>query len=164
VSDYTCTIHWQRQPTEAFTDQRYSRGHSWTFDGGCVVPASSSPHSVPVPFSLEANVDPEEAFVAALASCHMLFFLHLAAQQGLVVENYTDRAVGLMARDASGRLSMTEVTLNPVAGFRDAQPTLTEIAEWHETAHDRCFIARSVKTAVRTELSGQRTAIAGISG
>jgi organic hydroperoxide reductase OsmC/OhrA len=150
MSEYTATISWQRQGA-AFTDQKYSRAHQWRFDGGAVVPGSSSPHVVRVPLSDPAAVDPEEAFVASLASCHMLFFLSLAAGKGLIVDNYEDAAVGVMAKNTDGRMAMTVVTLRPRAVFAGRQPTPEELSSLHHRAHEECFIASSVKTDVRCE-------------
>lgn len=151
MSTYSATLRWQRNGA-AFTDQRYSRAHEWHFDGGAVVPGSSSPHTVPLPYSDAAAVDPEEAFVAALSSCHLLWFLHLAAKAGFVVERYEDRADGVMARNAEGRLAMTLVTLRPNAAFAgDRQPTRAEVEVLHHAAHEECFIANSVKSEVRCE-------------
>src|SRR5262249_33625994 len=110
------TILWQREGA-TFTDNRYSRGHRWLFDGGGELPASSSPNVVPLPMSLPAAVDPEEAFVAALASCHMLSFLYIAAKRGFVVEEYRDEAVGDLAKNEAGKLAMTVVTLHPAITF-----------------------------------------------
>jgi len=150
MSEYSATISWQRQGA-AFTDQKYSRAHQWRFDGGAVVPGSSSPHVVRVPLSDPAAVDPEEAFVASLASCHMLFFLSLAAGKGLIVDSYQDAAVGVMAKNEAGRMAMTVVTLRPKAVFAGRQPTPEELSSLHHRAHDECFIASSVKTDVRCE-------------
>lgn len=153
MSEYTAVIRWNRGQGEAFTDSRYSRGHTWEFDGGVTVPASSSPHVVPLPFSVAANVDPEEAFVAALSSCHMLVFLAIAAKRGFVVEEYADRAVGVMEKDARGKLSITEVTLRPRIVFSgDRRPTREQLEKLHHQSHDNCFIANSVKTRVTTEV------------
>ncbi len=149
--NHQAVIEWSRHG-EKFIDNRYSRGHRWRFDGGVDVPASSSPHVVPVPMSVRAAVDPEEAFVASLSSCHMLWFLSIAARRGFVVESYRDEAIGVMAKDASGKIAMTQVTLRPdvrLAG--DKQLTDEELAAIHHEAHDECFIARSVKTEVRCE-------------
>src|SRR5436305_6059705 len=110
MAEYKAVVEWSRCG-EKFTDNRYSRGHRWLFDGGVEVPASSSPHAVPVPLSVAAAVDPEEAFVASLSSCHMLWFLSIAAKRGFVVDSYRDEAVGVMAKDAAGKLAMTRVTL-----------------------------------------------------
>ena len=146
---YTATITWERDPPSTFTDKRYSRAHHWAFDGGVVVPASSSPHSVPVPLSNPANVDPEEAFVAALSSCHMLTFLYLAALDGYAVDRYTDAASGIMEKTANGRQAVTRVTLNPVVGFSGRKaPTQAALADLHHRAHEECYIANSVKTVI----------------
>lgn len=139
----------------AFTDNRYSRGHRWLFDGGVEVPASSSPQVIPLPMSIAAAVDPEEAFVASLSSCHMLWFLSIAARRGFLVDSYRDEAVGLMAKDLSGKLAMTRVTLHPDALFvGERRPTSDEIIAIHHEAHEQCFIANSVKTEVRCEPVG----------
>jgi organic hydroperoxide reductase OsmC/OhrA len=144
-------VVWSRDGA-VFTDNRYSRGHRWLFDGGVEVPASSSPHVVPLPLSVAAAVDPEEAFVASLSSCHMLWFLSIAAQRGLVVESYRDEAVGVMGKDAAGKLAMTRVTLRPEVRFSgDPRPAADEVAALHHEAHEKCFIANSVKTDVRCE-------------
>ena len=153
MAEFTAQVHWQRQGA-AFTDKRYSRGHVWRFDGGTEVPASSSPHSVPLPYSLAAAVDPEEAFVASISSCHMLWFLHLAAQAGWVVDDYRDEAFGVMARNAAGRLAMTEVTLRPAVAFAgERRPDAAEVERLHHAAHDECYIANSVTTDVRCQPS-----------
>lgn len=153
MAEYTASIQWARGADEAFLDQRYSRGHLWEFDGGIRVPASSSPHVVPLPYSVEANVDPEEAFVASLSSCHMLFFLAIAAQQGFVVESDVDHAVGVMEKGSDGKMAMTKVTLRPKAVFSGAQHPSDEVLEQiHHDSHEKCFIANSVKTEVVTEI------------
>jgi organic hydroperoxide reductase OsmC/OhrA len=145
------TIQWQRDGA-AFTDSRYSRGHRWQFDGGVEVPASSSPHVVPLPMSVEAAVDPEEAFVAALSSCHMLAFLFIAAKRGFVVDEYRDEAVGELAKNESGKLAMTIVTLHPaIAVGGERQPSHAEVEAMHHEAHEQCFIANSVRTDVSCE-------------
>ncbi|MCW8884381.1 MAG: OsmC family protein [Motiliproteus sp.] len=152
MSEYTATVTWQRGD-QAFLDNRYSRGHQWQFDGGVTVPASASPHIVPLPYSVAENVDPEEAFVVSLSSCHMLFFLHLAAQQGFIVDSYEDDAIGTMAKNQQGRLAMTKVRLRPKTCFSgDKRPTPEELQELHHQAHEECFIANSVKTRVITEI------------
>src|SRR5262245_60924184 len=115
-AEYTSVVEWSRGGAR-FTDNRYSRGHVWRFDGGVAVPASSSPHVVPLPLSVAAAVDPEEAFVASLSSCHMLWFLSIAAKRGFVVDDYRDEAVGVMEKNAEGRLAMTRVTLRPAVRF-----------------------------------------------
>lgn len=151
MGEYTATVIWQREAAAVFTDNRYSRAHRWQFDGGAVVPASSSPHIVPLPFSDAAAVDPEEAFVASLASCHMLFFLSIAARAGHVVENYRDSAIGLMARTEQGREAFAQVTLRPQVAFAAPAPTPQQQLEWHHSAHEQCFIAASVRCAVLVE-------------
>ena len=151
-STHTAVVQWQRQPDEAFTDQGYSRRHEWRFDGGAAVAASSSPHAVPLPHSDPTAVDPEEAFVAALSSCHMLWFLALAAKAGWVVDHYRDEAAGTLARNAAGRQAMTVVTLRPTVGWGGArQPDAAERARLHHAAHEACYIANSVTTEVRCE-------------
>lgn len=151
MADYTVTVHWERRD-QRFTDNRYSRGHTWTFDGGATIPASSSPHVVPIPYSDASAVDPEEAFVASLSSCHMLWFLSIAAKRGFCVDRYADDAVGIMEKDQSRRLAMTRVTLRPRTVFSgDRLPTQADIQAMHDQAHEECYIANSVKTEVRCE-------------
>lgn len=151
MSEYQAIVSWERRGA-VFTDNRYSREHQWEFDEGVRVPASASPHVVPLPYSSAAAVDPEEAFVAALASCHMLWFLSLAAKRSLVVDSYHDPAVGVMGRDAEGKLAMLEVTLRPVVRFGgDRRPADADVAALHHDAHAECFLARSVRTRVRCE-------------
>ncbi len=150
--DYHATVVWQRGNHELYTDQRYSRAHQWRFDGGAVVPASSSPKVVPAPYSVPANVDPEEAFVAALSSCHMLFFLFYAAQHGLVVDDYEDQAVGVMGADAQQRTVMLKVCLRPRVRFGETSTVdASQLAALHHRAHESCFLANSVKCAVEVE-------------
>jgi organic hydroperoxide reductase OsmC/OhrA len=152
MSTYTAQVQWQRQATEPFTDNRYSRRHTLHFDGGAVVPASSSPQVVPLPMSDAQAVDPEEMLVAALASCHMLWFLSLAARRGWVANGYTDHAVGEMAKNAQGRMAMTVVTLRPqVVWAGPAVPDAGALAALHHEAHEACYIANSVTTDVRCE-------------
>ncbi len=151
MAEYVATILWDRKGAP-FVDNRYSRAHLWRFDGGVEVPGSSSPHVVPVPMSDAHAVDPEEAFVASLSSCHMLWFLSLAARQGFVVESYEDRAGGTMGRNPEGRLAMTVVTLRPAVVFAgERQPTRQDLEALHHRAHEECFLASSVKTEVRCE-------------
>ncbi|HEY5701402.1 MAG TPA: OsmC family protein [Gammaproteobacteria bacterium] len=153
MAEYLATVTWKRNG-ETFSDNRFSRGHLWTFDGGAEVPASASPHVVPLPMSVEANVDPEEAFVAALSSCHMLFFLHLAADRKFVVDEYVDNAVGIMAKNEEGKMAMTRVTLRPKVSFSGTStPSSNEIEKLHHRSHELCFIANSVKTKVETEIT-----------
>ena len=149
--EYEVRIHWERGGA-AFTDNRYSRGHSWHFDGGVEVPASSSPQVVRVPLSVEAAVDPEEAFVASLSSCHMLWFLSLAAAARWRVDEYTDDAIGVMGENAAGRTAMLSVRLRPRVSFSGERvPSPEDIARLHHRAHEECFIANSVTTAVSVE-------------
>ncbi len=151
MSEYQVTVEWQRGE-QKFTDKRYSRGHLWKFDSSIIVRASSSPHVVPLPYSEVNAVDPEEAFVASLSSCHMLFFLSIAAQAGFCVDSYTDDARGALEKDAAQRLVMTRVTLRPKTVFSGSPlPTEEEIQHMHHQAHEECFIANSVKTEVRCE-------------
>lgn len=157
MSDYRATIQWQRGHHEAFSDNQYSRGHTWHFDGGVVVPASSSPHVVPLPLSVAENVDPEEAFIAAISSCHMLTFLGIAAKQRYVIDRYIDHTVGFMEQDAQGRTAVTKVTLRPEIVFTgEKQPSLKQLEKLHHLAHQHCFIANSVKTEITTEIVAQR--------
>lgn len=149
---YQAQVEWQRAESEAFVDKRYSRRHVLRFDGGLEFAGSSSPHVVPLPYSDAGAVDPEEAFVGSLASCHMLWFLDLAARAGWVVDHYDDEAEGQMARNAEGRVAMTVVTLRPRVRFGgQRQPTPAEVDDLHHRAHESCFIANSVKTEVRCE-------------
>lgn len=150
MSAHTVTVRWQRNDPD-FAAGRYSRRHQWHFDGGAVVAASPSPHVVPAPWSDPAGVDPEEAFVAAIASCHMLWFLSIAAERGFVVDRYEDEAIGTMARIAPQRQAITEVVLRPRITFAGQPPGGAALDALHEEAHQRCFIANSVKTAIRVE-------------
>ncbi|UTA48161.1 OsmC family protein [Simiduia sp. 21SJ11W-1] len=152
MSEFAAKILWQRAASEAFVDNQYSRAHHWSFDGGVVVPASASPHIVPLPLSVAENVDPEEAFVAALSSCHMLFFLSFAAKKRYCVDFYQDDASGRMARDAQGREWVGEVILRPEARFSgERRPSDEIISKLHHLAHEACFIANSVKSNVHIE-------------
>jgi organic hydroperoxide reductase OsmC/OhrA len=151
VSEYLVTVRWGRAG-QPFVDNKYRRAHVWAFDGGIEVPASSSPSVVPLPYSESRAVDPEEAFVASLASCHMLWFLSIAAARKFCVDSYDDDARGVMGRNAAGKLAMTRVTLRPKVAFAgDRVPTAEEIAAMHHEAHGECFIANSVTTEIRCE-------------
>ena len=151
MTTYVAEVIWNRG-AERFTDNRYSRRHRWRFDGGVEVPASSSPSVVPLPYSAADAVDPEEAFVASLSSCHMLWFLSLAAKAGFVVDDYRDRAEGVMEKDAAGRDWIAVVTLRPEVRFGgDRLPSRAEADALHHQAHDACFIANSVRRDVRCE-------------
>jgi organic hydroperoxide reductase OsmC/OhrA len=152
MSIHVATIRWQRDGQQ-FANNHYSRGHTWEFDGGAVVSASASPEVVPLPMSIAENVDPEEAFVAALSSCHMLVFLSIAAKRGYVVDEYLDQASGVMAENEQGRMAVTKVTLRPTAIYSgDKRPTREQIEKMHHQSHNLCFIANSVKTVVETEV------------
>jgi organic hydroperoxide reductase OsmC/OhrA len=151
MSEHSATISWRRG-ADPFVGQRYSRGHEWRFDGGIRVAASASPAVVSAPWSVPAAVDPEEAFVAAIASCHMLWFLSLAADRGWLVDSYDDEAVGLMGRNAERRLAVIRVTLRPlVVCGGQRQPTPDEVNDLHHAAHEACFIANSVRTEILCE-------------
>ena len=149
---HIATIEWTRPVGENFTDQRYSRAHVWLFDGGLEVPASSSPHVVSAPFSVPENVDPEEAFVASLSSCHMLFYLSIAAKRGFVIDTYRDKAEGTLNKVASGRLAITHVALNPQVRYAGVSPDRATEAAIHHESHELYFIANSVKTVVETRM------------
>lgn len=156
---YTAETHWQRGD-QPFKDNRYSRRHLLRFDGGIEMPGSSSPHSVALPMSDEAAVDPEEMLVAAVSSCHMLWFLSLARDKGFIVDEYLDRAEGVMRRNAEGKLAITLVTLKPHITFSGAvTPDDQALANLHHDAHEACFIANSIKAEVRVE--GQFRASSG---
>jgi organic hydroperoxide reductase OsmC/OhrA len=151
MSQHAARIQWIRGD-QVFTDRRYSRAHTLHFDGGAVVPASSSPQVVPLPMSDASAVDPEEMFVAALSSCHLLWFLDLACRAGWCVDRYDDAAEGRMGRDADGHLAITQVTLRPAVAFAgERQPDAAELARLHHEAHEACFIARSVRCPVEVE-------------
>lgn len=151
MSLHACTVAWQRG-AQTFTDLRYSRAHRWSFDGGAVVPGSSSPHSVKLPYSDASAVDPEEAFVAAVSSCHMLCFLSEAAARGFVVDSYVDPAAGRLAAMADGRPGIAEVVLQPEVVFSGALlPDAAAVQALHHRAHEACYIANSIRGAVRIE-------------
>ncbi|HTM63098.1 MAG TPA: OsmC family protein, partial [Gammaproteobacteria bacterium] len=147
MTTHQAVITWERGQ-QSFVDNHYSRAHRWQFDGGIEVPASSSPHVVPLPFSNENAVDPEEAFVASISSCHMLWFLSIAAKNKYCVDRYLDHAVGAMAKNSDGELYISEVTLKPVIQFSGAEVHADDIAAMHAEAHRKCFIANSVKTRI----------------
>ncbi len=151
MSTYTATIRWSRTGDGDFTKGQYSRAHEWAFDGGAVVPASPSPHIVPAPWSDQAGVDPEEAFVASLSSCHMLFFLEFSRRAGFVVENYVDEAEGVLEKRADGKMAMTKVTLRPHVAWAGDPPSEEQVADLHHRAHEACFIANSVTTEVTVQ-------------
>lgn len=151
MSEHVCTIHWRNSGPDILKRQ-YSREHTWRFDGGCEVPASPSPHIVPAPWSNAASVDPEEAFVAAVASCHMLWFLHVAIDAGFAAESYEDEAVGTMTKNERGALWISRIMLRPkVTWSGERQPSEADLAHLHDLAHEQCFIANSIRTEVVVE-------------
>lgn len=152
MHEYRARVLWHRDGA-TFTDNRYSRRHLWSFDGGVDVPASASPSVVPLPLSAPDAVDPEEALVAATSSCHMLWFLSLAAKRGFVVDGYVDEPVGVMAPVAAGgRLAFTRITLRPAIEFADGKvPTPADVEALHRAAHEECFVANSLKADVVVE-------------
>ncbi len=147
---YEAEIAWTRDGA-AFLDNRYSRAHTWRFDGGVTLRGSSSPAVVPAPMSDPSAVDPEEALVAAASSCHMLWFLSLAAKRGHVVERYVDRAYGVMGKGADGKIAFTKIALRPDIAFAGAAPDAAALAALHDEAHASCFIASSLKAPVVVE-------------
>ena len=147
MSTHTATVDWSRGD-QAFTDGAYSRGHAWRFDGGAVVRGSSAP---PVPGSDPAAVDPEEALVAAVSACHMLFFLAYAARAGLTVDRYTDAAVAEMGRDDRGKVSITRVTLRPDIRWGGEAPSVEVLDDLHHRAHEACYLANSIRGEVVVE-------------
>ena len=148
MSAYTATIRWTRKADGDFAKGQYSRAHEWGFDGGLTVPASPSPHIVPAPWNDPTGVDPEEAFVASLSSCHMLFFVDLARRAGLIVDSYTDEAEGILEKRTDGKMAMTRVTLRPQITWGSTVPDDAAVADLHHRAHEACFIANSVNTEV----------------
>lgn len=151
MTTHAANVQWTRRD-ETFSAGRYSRRHEWRFDGGAIVAASPSPDVVPAPWSDAAAVDPEEALVAAAASCHMLWFLSLAAARGFVVDRYEDAASGTLGRTARGRIGFTAIVLRPRIAFGGERvPTAQDVEALHEAAHERCFIANSLACPVRIE-------------
>ncbi|MFI4868238.1 MAG: OsmC family protein [Steroidobacterales bacterium] len=151
MAQYSADVIWERGDA-VFTDNRYSRRHRWRFDGGLEVPGSSSPHSVPVPLSDPAALDPEEAFVAALSSCHMLWFLSIAVKRGFRIDRYRDQAAGIMEKNADGNWCISTVTLRPDVQFSGKPlPTREQIEAMHHSAHEECYIAHSVSAQIRIE-------------
>lgn len=150
MTQHVATVSWERGD-QGFSDNRYRRAHLWRFDGGAEVAASSSPHVIPPPLSDPSGVDPEEAFVAALSSCHMLWFLAVAAKRGFVVDRYEDEAEGIMGKDDRGRTAMIRVTLRPRVRYSGNGPDEQDEAAMHHAAHEACFIANSVLTDVVVE-------------
>jgi organic hydroperoxide reductase OsmC/OhrA len=149
MAEHSATVEWQAEGD--FAKNRYSRAHRWLFDGGAAVPASASPQVVPQPMSDPAGVDPEEALVASASSCHMLWFLHVARDAGYEVRSYRDTASGSMAADGRGRMAFSRITLRPRIEFGDAAPDADALARLHHEAHDRCFIANSLRCEIVVE-------------
>jgi organic hydroperoxide reductase OsmC/OhrA len=150
--NYTAVVQWKRKDHEAFIDNRYSRAHQWIFDGGARVKASSSPQVVRLPMSDETAVDPEEALVASVSSCHMLFFLSYAAAQKFIIESYEDHAEGLMKENSDGKIAMESIILKPIITFSGPlKPDDEQIKLLHKKSHDDCYIANSLKTSVTVE-------------
>ena len=148
MSEYKATIKWQRNSPD-FLKGKYSREHTRTFDGGVIVPASSSPSVVPVPYSNPANVDPEEAFIASISSCHMLTFVYLAGKQGFQIDRYEDESVGVTTKNEKGVPWVSLVTLNPKIVYSgEKSPTPADEKHLHHLAHEQCYIANSIKTEV----------------
>jgi len=151
MSNYVATVVWTRAPDAPFKDNKYSRAHEWRFDGGAVVKGSSAPSSVRVPLSDPTAVDPEEALVAALSSCHMLFFLSYAASAGFVIDRYEDDAVGEMGKNANGKTAIVKVTLRPKITWVGAAPSAEQLGQLNHRSHETCYIANSVSAQVVIE-------------
>ncbi|MGK0186666.1 MAG: organic hydroperoxide reductase OsmC/OhrA [Verrucomicrobiales bacterium] len=150
MATHEATIHWQQKEGENFLKGQYSREHTWDFDGGIQVLASPSPSVVPVPFSNPAAVDPEEAFVASIASCHMLTFLYEAGKKGYHVMSYSDHAIGKMTKAENGVPWLSEITLYPKITYSPGSAPAQDVeSKLHEDAHHQCFIANSVKTNIQ---------------
>lgn len=149
MADYLATVEWRSDG--GFREGRYSRAHSLSFDGGAVVPGSASPHVVPAPLSDAAGIDPEEALVASASACHMLWFLHLARDAGLDVAAYRDDARGTMGKDERGRMAMVRIVLRPRIEFAGGPPDAAALERLHHEAHERCFIANSLRTEIVVE-------------
>ena len=149
MSDHVATVDWRSDGS--FREGRYSRAHRWSFDGGAIVPASASPHVVPAPMSDPAGVDPEEALVASVSSCHMLWFLHLARDSGFDVAAYRDEARATMGKDDRGRMAVTRIVLRPDIDFAGEAPAAEALARLHHEAHEKCFIANSLRTEIVVE-------------
>lgn len=151
MENFSATVHWERGDQE-FIDKKYRRAHEWKFDGGAVVKASSSPHVLPPPMSDPSGVDPEEALVAAISSCHMLWFLAMAARHKWLVDSYDDQPTGKMDKNREGKTAVSVVILRPKVVFGgENQPTSHEIDAMHQQAHELCFIANSVRSEIRIE-------------
>ncbi len=152
MSKYAATIKWQRN-NEDFLGNNYSRVHTWQFNGGTEIAASASSHLVPLPWSCEENVDPEQAFVASLSSCHMLFYLSIASEQGIQVESYTDQAEGVMSKNPAGKMAISKITLRPRVTYSGSNiPEHKTEESMHHLAHDNCFIANSVNSQIEIDI------------
>ena len=151
MAKHFATIRWFASPGEDFTKGQYSRAHSWNFDGLANVAASASPHIVPMPWANPNAVDPEEAFVASAASCHMLFFLDFARRAGVIVTSYDDEAEGEMEKGDDGKTRITRITLRPRIVYGDVAPTDEMLADLHHKAHEACFIANSITSEIVIE-------------
>ncbi|MFC7291887.1 OsmC family protein [Hirschia litorea] len=152
MAHHHAIIRWHLSSGD-FKANTHSRAHEWEFDGGLKVPASSSPHIVPLPYSVEENIDPEEAFIASLSSCHMLFYLHMARDAGFVVTRYEDHATGILEKNSAGHMAITHVTLNPTVQYQGLTPDKSQSEQLHHAAHERCFIANSVTTIITTNIA-----------
>lgn len=151
-SEHKATVTWQRKATDDFLSGKFSREHDWMFDGGLTVPASPTPAIIPAPYSNPTSVDPEEAFVASISSCHMLTYLHMASRRGVKITSYQDSAVGTMTKNESGATWMNKVILNPnIVYDGETRPTPEFEAQLHHLAHEKCIIANSVKTEIIVE-------------
>lgn len=151
MPEHSALVSWSNGDPDAFRKGHYSRAHEWRFDGGTVVPASASPDVVRTPWSDATAVDPEEAFLASISSCHMLWFLDLARQEGYAVTSYDDEATAALVRSADGKVRIEEVVLNPKVRFADPQPDAAAIDGLHHHAHEKCFIANSVRAMIRVD-------------
>jgi organic hydroperoxide reductase OsmC/OhrA len=150
VSLHQAKIEWRRLDAD-FDYKTYDRGHWLTFGDDIRVPGTAARANIPDTAPHSPGVDPEQAFVAAISSCHMLWFLHLACTAKLVIDRYVDNAVGTLEKNAEGKLAVTRVALRPVVTFSGAQPDADRVRALHEQAHEKCFIANSVKTEVLVE-------------
>jgi len=150
MSTHKAIIRWNSTSAD-FLKGRYSREHTWTFDGGITVAASPAPSSVPAPYSNAANVDPEEAFVASVSSCHMLTFLYLAGKAGFEIKSYEDEAVGVMTKNDKGIPWISEIKLHPRIVYGERRPTSADEERLHHNAHEQCYVANSIKSVVNVE-------------
>lgn len=155
MAQYKAIIRWQSDGGE-FRRGKYSRAHTWTFDGGATVPASASPSVVRPPYSDPAGVDPEEALVASIASCHMLTFLYLAGKDGFEIASYEDEAVGSMTKNERGVSWVSETLLSPRISYEGEPPSAAQEDALHERAHEECFISQSVKTHIHVVPTSER--------